>query len=84
MIEAWIEFAELVQDEEFRASIRRMSEWHSTLRKEESVDFGADQQQLWMAWSAKAGEALEAGISPDSAEGRELAETIFTQSSRND
>ncbi len=82
-LEAWIEFAELVQDEEFRASIRRMSEWHSKLRKEDGADFGEKQQQLWIAWSAKATEALEAGLAPDSAEGRELAETIFTQSSRN-
>ncbi len=81
-LEAWIEFAELVQDEEFRASIRRMSEWHSKLRAENKADFGAEQQQLWTAWSAKAGEALEAGLAPDSAEGRELAETIFTLSAR--
>jgi DNA-binding transcriptional MerR regulator len=42
-VEAWIELAELVRDDDFRASIRRMSEQHSAARRagEAAPDGGA-------------------------------------------
>ncbi|MDQ0378751.1 helix-turn-helix domain-containing protein [Amycolatopsis thermophila] len=73
-LEAWIEFAELIQDPGFRAAIRRMSERHSdALAAGEEV---SPPSQEWCAWSERAQKALDAGLAPDSAEGRALADDI--------
>ncbi|NIH86777.1 DNA-binding transcriptional MerR regulator [Amycolatopsis granulosa] len=73
-LEAWIEFAELIQDPEFRAAIRRMSERHA-----DAVEAGAEfdpPPQEWSGWSERAQQALEAGLPPESPEGRALADDI--------
>jgi DNA-binding transcriptional MerR regulator len=75
---AWVELAELVQDKDFRARIRAMSEGHSTARDAgATMDAPAeDTQQEWWAWSARAAEAREAGESPSSEAGRTLAAEV--------
>ncbi|WP_326838096.1 MerR family transcriptional regulator [Amycolatopsis rhabdoformis] len=84
-LEAWLEFAELIQDPDFRRLIRGMSERHSADR-EADRDAGAStevmqaQRDHWFAWSASARTALDAGAGPDSAQGRELADAIATAS----
>ncbi|GAA4551406.1 helix-turn-helix domain-containing protein [Amycolatopsis samaneae] len=80
-LEAWIEFAELIQDPGFRALIRDMSTRHSEQRKTgEQPAIGAAQQEHWFSWSTRAQECLDGGITPDSPKGRELAEEVFTAS----
>ncbi|NIH78149.1 MerR family transcriptional regulator [Amycolatopsis viridis] len=80
-LEAWIEFAELIQDPEFRAAIRRMSERHA-----DAVGAGAEfgpPPQEWFAWSERAQQALEAGLPPESPEGRALADDVARTSARD-
>ncbi|SDX11810.1 DNA-binding transcriptional regulator, MerR family [Amycolatopsis xylanica] len=89
-LEAWIEFAELVRDPEFRALIRGMSERHSTSVKDgtfkgdAAVQQNATQQENWFAWSTRAQSSLDAGRLPDSAEGRALADEICAASAGPD
>lgn len=77
-VEAWIEFAELVRDADFRRLIRGMSEQHQELRAEgEDVSASAlAQRENWCTWSDRAQEAIDQGLPPDSAEGRALADDI--------
>ncbi|MFD9892148.1 MerR family transcriptional regulator [Amycolatopsis sp. NPDC059027] len=80
-LEAWIEFAELIQDPEFRALIRAMSLRHAEQRESgEQPQIGDAQQQHWFSWTTRAQTCLDADIAPESAEGRELAEEIFAAS----
>ncbi|QRP50514.1 MerR family transcriptional regulator [Amycolatopsis sp. FDAARGOS 1241] len=80
-LEAWIEFAELVQDQDFRRLIRGMSERHAADRAAgESTQVAEAQRDHWFSWSADARAALDAGAGPDSAQGRELADAIATAS----
>lgn len=78
-LEAWMELAELVQDKDFRARIRAMSEGHSAARGAgESMDMpSAETQEQWKAWTARAAAAREAGEGPESAAGQELAAEIM-------
>jgi DNA-binding transcriptional MerR regulator len=78
-LEAWMELAELVQDKDFRARIRAMSEGHSAARGAgESMDMpSAETQEQWKAWTARAAAAREAGEGPESATGQELAAEIM-------
>ncbi|MEU6643263.1 MerR family transcriptional regulator [Saccharomonospora sp. NPDC046836] len=77
-LEAWIEFAELVQDPDFRALIRGMGEQQAQRRgRGDDVDsFTEAQRERWVDWSGRAEAALDAGLAPDSAEGRALADDI--------
>jgi DNA-binding transcriptional MerR regulator len=77
-LEAWIELAELVQDKDFRARIRAMSESHSAARaRGATMDEPAQAvRQQWFGWLARAAAAREAGESPGGATGRELAAEI--------
>ncbi|GAB3588553.1 MerR family transcriptional regulator [Amycolatopsis endophytica] len=73
-LEAWIELAELIQDADFRAAIRRMGESHAdTWTAGEEV---IPAQEAWADWSERAQTALDAGLAPDSAEGRALADDV--------
>ncbi|AXB45653.1 MerR family transcriptional regulator [Amycolatopsis albispora] len=78
-LEAWIEFAELVQDPDFRALIRRMSEQHSAARERGESMAPADQPDYTTLFT-RANEALAAGLAPDSPEGRALADELFNAS----
>ncbi|WP_020669744.1 MerR family transcriptional regulator [Amycolatopsis nigrescens] len=76
-LEAWIEFAELVQDDDFRALIRRMSVDHSAaVEAGESMKVSAAQQSSWIDWTTRAQAAMDAGETPDSATGRALADEV--------
>ncbi|MBB4907220.1 DNA-binding transcriptional MerR regulator [Actinophytocola algeriensis] len=77
-LEAWIELAELVQDKDFRARIRAMSEGHAEAREAgESMDMPSPEtQEQWKGWTARAAVAREAGEEPGSATGQELAAEI--------
>lgn len=68
-MDAWIELAELVRDEAFQASIRRMSEQHAERRAAgEDLTPDAGWQAAAELVSAKAGAALAAGTDPGSDE----------------
>ncbi|MEV0071793.1 MerR family transcriptional regulator [Amycolatopsis sp. NPDC050768] len=84
-LEAWLEFAELVQDPEFRRLIRGMSERHAADRDAgASTEVTQAQRDNWFAWSADARAALDAGLGADSPEGRALATTIAVASAGPD
>ncbi len=66
-VDAWIELAQLVQDPEFKASIRRMSEQHAAAREAgETLAPDAGWQEAAERVSARAGAALAAGVDPAS------------------
>lgn len=74
-LEAWIEFAELVQDPEFRQLIREMSVAHAEAR-ERGESMAAEDQPDATGWFERANAALAAGLTPDSPEGRTIADEL--------
>ncbi|EOD57614.1 MerR family transcriptional regulator [Amycolatopsis vancoresmycina] len=84
-LEAWIEFAELVQDPDFRALIRRMSETQAQQIRDGDFEQPAEAWRThWNDWMARAQEAVDAGESPTSEQGQALAATIAAASARPD
>jgi DNA-binding transcriptional MerR regulator len=84
-LEAWIEFAELVQDPEFRALIRGMSETQARQIREGEFEQPADAwQQNWPGWVSRAEAAVTAGDSPMSETGQTLAAEIAAATARPD
>ena len=77
-LQAWLELAELVQDKDFRARIRGMSETQSAARDAgEPMDAPTGEaREQWLRWSSAAGDAMAAGHAPSSPEGRALATTV--------
>jgi DNA-binding transcriptional MerR regulator len=75
-LEAWIEFGELIGDPEFRALIRQLSETNAESEEEGRSMAPSD----WGSWFARASEAVDAGLSPDSPEGRSLADDMSAAS----
>jgi hypothetical protein len=89
-VDAWIELAELVQDEDFRASIRRMSEQHAATRAGEqqpatragdrqpaqAPDDGTDWQTAAALVAEKADGARAAGIDPASPEAAQIVDEV--------
>jgi hypothetical protein len=77
--EAWIELAELLADEEFRATIRRMSERHAAERQAGGGAAAAPAQD-WQRAAAlvaeKAGQARAAGVAPGSPEAAQVVDQI--------
>lgn len=74
-VEAWIEFAELIRDPDFRRVVRSMSERHAAaLQAGEKI--APLSREQWASLSSRAKEYLDAGVSPDSAEGLALADEI--------
>ncbi|MFI9046002.1 MerR family transcriptional regulator [Streptomyces sp. NPDC053427] len=63
-VEAWIELAELCQDTDFRAAVRRMAE-HQAAERTQGDTTGLH-HELTTAVSEQVGEALAAGIRPTS------------------
>ncbi len=70
-VDAWIELAELVSDEDFRARIRSMSEQHAA-----SPPAG-DMQAAASLVSARAGAALADGVEPGSPEAEAVVAEIL-------
>ena len=84
-LEAWIEFAELIQDPSFRALIRSMSEQQSEQIKAGDFQQPAEAwQQNWPGWVSRAEAALTAGESPTSETGQTLAAEIAAATARPD
>jgi DNA-binding transcriptional MerR regulator len=80
-VEAWVEFAELIQDASFRARIRGMSERHSAgLDAGEEMRLTDVQREHWCDWTDRAQGFLDAGLAPSSPEGQALA-TEMTEAS---
>ncbi len=77
-VDAWIELAELVQDPEFQASIRRMSEQHAAARASgEDLRPDAGWQQAAALVSEKSGAALAAGLDPASPEAQAIVDEVL-------
>ncbi|PRY45766.1 MerR family transcriptional regulator [Umezawaea tangerina] len=77
-LEAWVELAKLVQDEDFRASVRRMSEKHAEMR-ESGQDMGAPGPEQMAAFTysvEQARAALDAGVAPDSVRAKEIVADV--------
>ncbi|WP_298177335.1 MerR family transcriptional regulator [Saccharomonospora sp.] len=86
-LEAWIEFVELVQDTDFRRTIREMGEQQAALRERSGGTTDAlskAQTEHWCTWSQRAQAALDSGVLPDSAQGRALADEIVAASLEED
>jgi DNA-binding transcriptional MerR regulator len=77
-LEAWLELAELVQDKDFRARIRLMSEAHAAARAGgASMETPSpEKQDQWRGWTSRATAAMQAGEPPSSPTGRELAREV--------
>ncbi|TDU79913.1 MerR family transcriptional regulator [Streptomyces sp. KS 21] len=73
-LEAWVELAELCQDADFRASVRRMAE-HQAADRADGDTIGLH-HELTEAVRERVGEALEAGILPGSVEALPLTNTL--------
>lgn len=78
-LEAWLELAELVQDKDFRARTRAMSESHSAARAAGAsmAEPDGSTKDQWLDWISRAAAALAAGEAPASTTGRELAAEIM-------
>jgi len=82
-LEAWIEFAELIQDPGFRQAIRAMSERHQQAREAGEYEQPSKaMRENWETWMTAARTALDAGHAPNSPAGRELADAIATASAQ--
>ncbi|MDA0179245.1 MerR family transcriptional regulator [Solirubrobacter phytolaccae] len=76
-VDAWIELAELVQEPDFKASIRRMSEQHATAREAgERLAPDAGWQRAAELVSEHAGSALAAGLDPASDEAAAVVDEV--------
>jgi DNA-binding transcriptional MerR regulator len=77
-LEAWVELAKLVQDEDFRASIRRMSEKHAELRAagQDMSAPGPEQMRAFTYSIEQARAALDADVAPDSARAKEIVRDV--------
>jgi DNA-binding transcriptional MerR regulator len=75
---AWVELAELVQDKDFRARIRAMSESHAAARAEGASMDAPDEamKEQFFGWSSRAAAALAAGEAPSSTTGQALASEV--------
>jgi hypothetical protein len=76
-VDAWIELAELVQDEGFRATIRRMSEQHSASREAGEEPAPESMQAAANVVAEKAGAALANRVAPESAEAAAIVAEIL-------
>ncbi|SEF29326.1 DNA-binding transcriptional regulator, MerR family [Amycolatopsis pretoriensis] len=84
-LEAWIEFAELVQDPSFRALIRGMSETQAQqIRDGDFEQPSSAWQTNWPGWVSRAEAAVAAGDSPTSEAGQTLAAEIAAATARPD
>ena len=84
-LEAWIEFAELVRDPDFRALIRAMSETQAAQLESGEFHPPAEAwQQNWPSWVSRAEAALTAGDSPTSEAGQTLVSEIAAATAHPD
>jgi hypothetical protein len=76
-VEAWVELAELSQDPDFRASVRRMAQHHAAERA--PGDTTRLRRDPAAAVRDQVGPALVAGIDPASPQADPVVETVTTQ-----
>ncbi len=80
-LEAWVELAKLVQDPDFRESVKRMSAQHEE-RRRNGTDMSPpsdNQMESFNHAIAQAREALDAGIAPESEEAKAFAARVNTK-----
>ena len=76
-VDAWIDLAELLQDPDFQASIRRMSEQHAAARPAgEDLRPDAGWKDAAELVARRAGAALEAGVDPSSDEAQRIVDEV--------
>jgi DNA-binding transcriptional MerR regulator len=73
-VQAWVELAELTQDENFRASIRRMAEYQAAQRAE--GDATGLHHELTEIVRDRVDHALASDIAPDSAEAKVIIDEL--------
>jgi DNA-binding transcriptional MerR regulator len=74
-VDSWVELAELVQDADFRASVRRMAEYQAA-----EIESGVEARvhhELANTVVTKVGEALAAGIDPVSPEAEPVVDELI-------
>ncbi|MEV5569224.1 MerR family transcriptional regulator [Spirillospora sp. NPDC052269] len=76
-VEAWIELADLVRDEDFRASVRRMAEHQAEHQGEQSE--AELHHELTQVVVEKVGAARDAGIAPGSAEAGPVLDELIAR-----
>ncbi|MEV0703028.1 MerR family transcriptional regulator [Saccharopolyspora sp. NPDC050389] len=73
-VEAWVELAELTQDQDFRAAVRRMAE-HQAAERAQGDTTGLH-HELTETVRDTVGKALSTGIAPDSAEAAPIVDGL--------
>ncbi|MFF3071243.1 MerR family transcriptional regulator [Kitasatospora sp. NPDC057904] len=73
-VDAWVELAELAQDPDFRAAVRRMAQYQAAERAQ--GDITGLHQQLTETVRDEVGRALDAGTDPASPEGGRILDTL--------
>lgn len=76
-LEAWIELAALVQDEDFRATVRALYREQSDRRDAGEVMIEQDDAPKWWAITDAAKVASGSGVAPDSAEASALVDRLI-------
>ncbi|MGE7434123.1 MULTISPECIES: helix-turn-helix domain-containing protein [Kitasatospora] len=75
-VDAWVELAELVQDESFRASVRRAAAYQAKERAEGARTGSEADSRLVALVQERAGTALAEGTEPDSAAARPVLDEL--------
>ncbi|MGW1678431.1 MerR family transcriptional regulator [Saccharopolyspora sp. NPDC002376] len=76
-LEAWLELAELVQDQDFRRAVRALYQEHSNRREAGETMIDHSNAPKWWAITDEAKTSAESGTAPDSAEARALADRLM-------
>ncbi|MFB9567441.1 MerR family transcriptional regulator [Saccharopolyspora hordei] len=76
-LQAWIELAELVQDQDFRRAVRALYEEHARRREAGEQMVGPETAPKWWAITDEAKSAAESGLAPDGPEGAALADRVM-------
>jgi len=74
-VEAWVELADLVRNQDFKASVRRMADYQAADRSGGDVDAGA-QKRLGDEVTEQVGAAMSAGIDPASVQARAVVDEL--------
>lgn len=82
-VEAWVELAELVQDTDFRASIRRAAAVQARAVAEVGQPSAESHQAMATYLQERVGAATDAGIEPHSAEARPIVDELTAAYARH-
>jgi DNA-binding transcriptional MerR regulator len=78
-VDAWVELAELVGDEDFRAAVRRAAEYQAAERASGARSGSAADKQLVELTRDKVGAAITAGTGPLSSEARPVVDALLAR-----